>query len=49
MTKQEILDRIEELSNQLGGTLLNQEVYTTTGKRAHRIIITYDNEIPELD
>lgn len=49
MTKPEILDRIKELSDQLGGTLLHQEVYTTEGDRAKRIIITYDNEIPQLD
>ena len=45
MTKEEILEEIEGLAKELGGTYLHQTAINTKGETMKRIIIEYDNEI----
>ncbi len=45
MTKEEILEEIEGLAEELGGEYLHQTAINTKGESVKRIIIEYDNEI----
>ena len=43
--KEVILNKIEKLSEQLGGDYLHQNIINTKGESAKRILITYDNDL----
>jgi len=43
--KEVILNKIEELSEQLGGDYLHQNFINTKGQSAKRIQIIYDNDL----
>ncbi len=45
MTKEEILEEIEGLAKELGGTYLHQTAINTKGETMKLIRIEYDNEI----
>ena len=47
MTKDEILEEIEGLASDLGGTVLHQTAINTQGQSVKRIIIEYENTIDE--